>query len=452
MIITDMVASIRLFLCTTFLLVFVLNLTAQSPGPTPAVSFGSYGEALVAGRAAFDKGLFPTAEMAYNEAVRLAANDEQRADALIALGGAVEKQSRTVRTGGSKSAGSVRYVGRYDDALVIYKKAVDLAAVADTKKAEAILRIGDIYAKSHKNKDLPRPGGLYGKPLSETAREEFSRVLALPRSSPDQKAQALISRAQTYNLRPAFGRIDYKQIEAAGKDLESVLSVDGASDELKADAMFELSDIAGTIKDAQVYFASNTKVTQLPAARPDQKIKAYDNIALAYLEGSKLPEARKALSEALALKNSKPIDRGKILRDLALAHLIDPANAPAGSEKGLKAARAELDKAVNIPRLADKEKSEIRMAAAIYFGGLKVAGASALAIGEFEKVTAMTGLTEKEKAVAHYEIGEVYRKNNQNSEAKTAYMKVSEANPQYHSYAQQRIKQIDSPPPPARSN
>ncbi len=75
---------------------------------------------------------------------------------------------------------------------------------------------------------------------------------------------------------------------------------------------------------------------------------------------AKLAEARKAATEGLAVPKAEVDDRAKLYRNLASAHLLDPANkVPSGvSPQALNLANAELDKAVSKRELKEQRSGK----------------------------------------------------------------------------------------------
>lgn len=418
--------------------------TAQTPTPTPAPVYKAYGEAMAAGKAAFEKNTPSVAEAAYDQAFGLASTDDQRYDALIKRGAAFEKVVRSVRAGTGKYGGTTKTVVLFPDAVAAYRKAAELAGITVEKKAEAMMLIGDIYSSTYKNEYLPKPQS-GGKGWKETARGEFTKIINLPGISGNLKARALNARANAYTTTPIFGSFDNSQVQAAGKDLDAAVKIEKASDKVKADALKDLAELGKRISDVNTYFGAYDMITKLPAADPEQKIDAYDTLAILYIDNAKLAEARKAANDGLAVAKAAPADRAKLYRDLALTHLIDPANKSADGQNALKLANAELDKAIKPRELKPADRAKILISFGEYFQMLNAPWRTETAVAQYQKVLALKGLTNKELAMAQYGIGEAYRIAGKKTDAIAAYEKVSSENGQYHNYAQQRIKEVNTP-------
>lgn len=304
--------------------------------------------------------------------------------------------------------------------------------------------IGDIYSSTYKSEYLPKPlSG--GKGWKETARDEFTKIINLPGISGNMKARALNARANAYSTNKMFGRFDDQQVQAAAKDLDAAIKTEKASDKIKADALKDLAELGKRISDVSTYFGANEMITKLPAAEPEQKIDAYDTLAVLYIDNAKLTEARKAANDGLAVPKAAPADRAKLYQDLAVTQLIDPANKSADGQKALKLANAELDKAVKARELKPTDRAKILISFGEYFQMINAPWRVEMAVAQYQKVLALKGLTNKELAMAQYGIGEAYRLAGKKAEAIAAYEKVSSENGQYHNYARQRITEVNSP-------
>ena len=97
--------------------------SGQTPTPTPTPVFRTYAAAMTSGKAAFDKSLFTAAEVSYGQALGLASTDDQRFDALIKRGGALEKMSRTERTSTGKYKTKTKTIVLFPDAVAAYREA-----------------------------------------------------------------------------------------------------------------------------------------------------------------------------------------------------------------------------------------------------------------------------------------------------------------------------------------
>lgn len=416
----------------------------QTPSPAPNPVYKTYTEAMAAGKAAAEKPALPAADAAYAQAEGLATNDDQRFEAMIKRGGVLEKSSRPEVAGGTKYASRTKIVMQFQEAAAVYSKAAELKGISVEKKAEATMLIADIYGNSYKSGHLPsRP--LVGNSWNEAARAEYTKVVDLPGISANTKARALHARAKTYSTDRIFGRFDNQQVQASAKDLEAAIMTDGATDKVKADALKDLAELAKRINDASTYVGAYDKITKLPAAEPAQKIDAYDTLARLFIDNSKVADARKAAADGLAVPKARAIDRSVLYCDLALVHLIDPANKTADGQKALKLADAELDKAVKSRELTPADKIKLLIGFGEYFQLANAPGRTDLAVLQYQKVLALKGITPKDIAMAQYGIGEAYRIAGKKAEAKAAYEKVSKENGQYHGYAQHRIKELDMP-------
>lgn len=434
---------IKTLCLSVVLLALAFAANGQTPTPTPAPVYKTYNEAMAAGKAAFDKHAYAVAEVAYDQAVKLATNDDLRYEGLVKRGGALERALRTEVTRSTKIGSEKKTVVRMPEAVAEYKKAAELSGISVEKRAEALMLIAGVYSTSYKSDDLGATGTR--KSWKETAREEFTKIINLPGISANLKSRALYARANTYTTTMIFGRFDNAQVTASGKDLEAAFMVEGASDKVKADALKELADLALRIKDVNTYVGALDKITTLPAAEPKQKIDAYDALARLLIDNSKLPEARKAVADGLAVPKGAATDRAALYRDLAYVQLVDPTNKSADGQKALKLADAELDKAVKARELTPADKAKILIGFGEYFQMVNLPGRTDLAVLQYQKVLALKGLTVKEVAMGQYGIGEAYRIAGKKAEAKAAYEKVSKDNGQYHGYAQHRIKELDKP-------
>lgn len=429
-----------------FLAIVLVSISAGLAAGQPAAAFKSYDEAMKAGAAARGKPDNALADSAFREAVMLAKTDEAKADALSALGGILEKEKRTTTVRVNKFKTETKSAGRYDEAIVVYRQALELTGIGDERRAALLMLVGDIYADEYKNKDLPRTAG---KPHAETARAEYSKVLTLAAVSPDAKIRALTARARAYDTRIVFGSIKEQNVKAAADDYKAAVAVPGGSDELKAVALFDVAKLARTINDAGSFVGAYEQVTKLPKALPAQRIEAHSELALVYLNNLKVAEARTALAGGRSVKNASAADQARLYRIAALANLVEAQIAGEDpsvvTSKGYKSARAELDRAVKGPKLTDAEKIALLIESGDYFLNIRIGGAVQLALSEYEKALRHPGVTEKTGAIAQYGIGESYRTAGKAAEATEAYQKVSQANGQYYSYAQQRIKALESP-------
>ncbi len=435
---------LRIYPILLFILIFSFAVSAQTPSPTPAPVYKAYIDAMAAGKSAVEKKAFPAAEAAYDQAVGLASNDDQRYDALIKRGAALEKVTRSVRTGTGKYGGATKTVVLFPDAVAAYRKAADLPGITVEKKAEAMMLIGDIYSSTYKSEYLPKsPSG--GKGWKETARDEFTKIINLAGISGNTKARALNARANTYSTNRMFGRFDDQQVKASAKDLEAAILTEKASDKIKADALKDLALLAKRIDDVNTYFGAFDKITKLTGAEPEQRIDAYDALAGLYIDNGKFVEARKAANDGLAVAKAPQSARSSLYRDLAVVQLVDPANKTADGQKALKLTDAELDKAVRGHDLSRVDRIKILISFGEFFQQLKVVGATETAVAQYQKVLALKGISAKESAEAQYGIGEAYRLAGKKAEAIAAYEKVSSENGQYHNYARQRIKEVNAP-------
>jgi tetratricopeptide (TPR) repeat protein len=275
------------------------------------------------------------------------------------------------------------------------------------------------------------------------SRGEYTKLIDSKTAAPDVRILANIGRAAIYDTAMVFGQIKQEEVSSAFYDLKAATEVPGGKDEYKARAFFEIVELATRIKDYNTVAGAYERVTLLPAATVEQKIKAYEGLISILLANNMIKVSRDQLATAHKLAGLTNPQKAKLYRLGALATMtdVDPSDA-AALAKQKKAAIAELDKTAAFPGMTDEDKFKTYIANAEYFQNN--ARAYTLALDHLDKALKLKKIDDRGKTQAQYQIGETYRIHKDYAKARDAYNAVSEANPQYRNYAVQRLKQIDA--------
>lgn len=439
-----------------FLLIVVLSicsaLTAQTPSPTPAPVYKTYSAAMAAGKAASKPTQQKTAEAAYLQAAELAANDLQKADALLAAGN-VQMQQRTIVSQKPRKFKSSSFVFYHDrEALKSFNTALDLKDITDAKRAEITLERARLYIEIVRHSDAHNSlrtelETKFKQGLVSVLRKDLDALVAAATTPPDIKAEALICKARSYAgsgdvyWNASDLRSGYEALVAASK-------VVGAADHIKAEAFLKITDLARLVNDANSFYVAAFSVTKLPKAEPSQKFRAYLLLGEVLITSKKWADARKAIAEGLTLKGLTSTQLAELHREAARSFLGELAASKADKKQEaslLASARAEFAKAAGQPKLAADPKATMYMDNAIYIRQFGKPQDFLLAHEQLKTALGVPKLSKKLKEQVQYEIGETFRLEGKKEEARAAYLLVTNANPQYFGYSQTRIKDLDNP-------
>ncbi len=427
-----------------FTAIAIPGLIAQTPADPK-----TYSAAIAAGKAAAEQNDNPTAEANFKKAVSLAANDVQKADGLIALGGVLTKMSRTVSKQSGKYKARTEMVSRVDEAHDAYQSALKLSGVTDEKQAKVHLKLGDIYAdqRARVTDFRTRLKSEYNKEPRQLARDQYAKVLGMKTVPADLRITALVQRSETYDTSMSFGKFNMGEVKAAFDDLRAAGEMKDGSHDMRAMAYLKLADLGWRLRDLDTYTGAYERITLLPRAQPAQKISAYFALASLFADNKRFPEARKYIADALLVKDASAADRAGIFRISAMTHILEmqAANANADVEKYKKLARDEMAKTVKSPGISKKDELKTLIANSEYIRNRQNKNAMFLAHEQAETALKLKGITDSDRAEAQYEIGEIHRVNGEPDSARRAYEKVLPANSTYFNYAKQRIQALSTP-------
>ncbi|KXK05305.1 MAG: hypothetical protein UZ17_ACD001000730 [Acidobacteria bacterium OLB17] len=373
-------------------------------------------------------------------AIELAANDKQKLEPLLIYAKNLELMTRKA---GSRYSTKVFY--RSDEAYQKYKEAEKLSTA---NKDEIRLAIASLASLASFNSSLT-PDALRKMVLADSkepdllkfAQAEYTKLIDNASVAPGIRAKAYIGRAKTRGSVVNFGGLNKDVATAKANDLKAAATLPGAPDEVHAEAYFEIVDFASQVKDINSVAGAYDAITKLPKATNAQKIKAYESLVYILVQNRNIKLSRDELAAANKLVGLTTEQKATLLRMSALTFVFDAdPSDPKEFGKAKKKAIAELDKSVK-GRLTDDEKFKIYLESGEFLG--KIGVACDLAVDQLEKAIKLKQIKESQRAEAQYQIGEAYRQSNRNDEAIAAYLKVSEANPQYRNYARQRLNQVD---------
>lgn len=438
-----------------FLLILVLiacsGLTAQTPSPTPAPLYKTYAVAMAAGKAASKPAQRNTAEAAYLQAADLAANDMQRADALLAAG-KVQMQQTEIGSTGGKFKGSTFVIHHDRQALKSFNTALDLKDITAAKRAEITLERATLYIEIVRHSDahntLKRElETKFNSDVNSVLRKDLDALVAATTAPPDIKAEALICKARSY-ARSGEVYWNASDLKSGYEALAAATTVVGAADHIKAEAFLKITGLARQVSDANAFYVAALSVTKLPKAEPSQKFQAYLLLGEVLITSKKWTDARKAIAEGIAVKGLNSTQIAELYREAALSFLEELAVSGADKKQEpnlLASARAEFAKAAGQPKLAADPKATIYMDNAVYIRQFGKPHHFLLAHEQLKAALGVPKLSKKLKEQVQYEIGETLRLEGKKDEARAAYLLVTNANPQYFGYSQQRIKELDKP-------
>jgi hypothetical protein len=418
----------------------VLAVVAQ---PAPNGVYRTYDEAMAAAKQwlANNNNTYK-AEPAFKKAMELANTDTEKVDAMLAYAATLPWMMNE-----SAGYGSKRY-HRSDEAYKLYLDALKLPGLSPARADEIKLAVADLVRRASSDSMTPaalreRINSDSQKSLIEHARAEYGKLIIASTTPPSVKTRAYIGRSKTYDTSVTFGGVKKENAFAAVADLKAATEVVQAPDEDKAHAYFEIVEIARRVNDANTVGGAYDAITKLGGATPEQKVSAYKGFIELLLGNNMIKASKDKLAEAAKTPGLSNDQRAVLSRLTALTMMVDvdPSDS-AALKKNTKAAIAELDRTVAIPKMTDEEKFKTYMATGEYLKGVRVG--YPLAVDQLEKAAMLAKVGDDRKAEAQYEIGEAYRINGKNAEAKAAYLKVSNVNPRYHGYAGQRIKEVDA--------
>ncbi len=439
-----------------FLLILVLiacsTLTAQTPSPTPAPVYKTYAAAMAAGKAASKPAQRNTAEAAYLQAADLAANDMQKADALLAAGN-VQMQQRTIVSQKPRKFKSSSFVFYHDrEALKSFNTALDLKDITAAKRAEITLERARLYIEIVRHSDAHNSlrtelETKFKQGLVSVLRKDLDALVAVATTPPDIKAEALICKARSY-ARSGEVYWNASDLKSGYEALAAATTVVGAADRIKAEAFLKITGLARQVSDANAFYVAALSVTKLPKAEPSQKFQAYLLLGEVLITSKKWADAQKAIAEGIAVKGLTSTQIAQLYREAALSFSEELAASGADKKQEanlLASARAEFAKAAGQPKLAADPKATIYMDNAVYIRQFGKPHHFLLAHEQLKAALGVPKLSKKLKEQVQYEIGETLRLEGKKDEARAAYLLVTNANPQYFGYAQQRIKGLDKP-------
>ena len=197
------------------------------------------------------------------------------------------------------------------------------------------------------------------------------------------------------------------------------------------------------------YAGANERVTALPRSTVEQKVKAYNALVPLLIRNKKADAAQKYAASAAAVAGLNDDDRAKFLCYLAASELIKLDFLPQAGRKEAEAnirkfASRETEKTV--ARLKGDDKVKRYTENGEVFFSLNLFDA---ALQQYNKALDVKQGSDKEKAAAQYYIGEAFAKQGKDEEAKKAYAAVSDADPKYRGYAQNKIKELGAKKPPS---
>lgn len=438
---------------------------APKPTATPVryPDYKTFKEAVAAAKAtvnSYEK------EDAWRKALALAKTTGEKADAVLGLGMFLEHDKKAVTSHPKYGGPKTTLFDRLDEAFELYsgfyfdpntaqpsdkRDEIWLRMLAVVSRARPSSSWEGVYKKLKILKDDEKIAStLYQsqevvlrKRKDAWAESEFSKLLNSPNVSPDTKAKTYIVKAEL--IREKGGLFADKQ--AQFELLKKAAELQGASDEIKADALLLISDLALRANDVNTYAGANERVTALPRSTVEQKVKAYNALVFLLIRNKKADAAQKYAANVAAVAGLNDDDRAKFLCYLAASELIKLDFLPQAGRKEAEAnirkfASRETEKTV--ARLNGDDKVKRYLENGKVFSSLDLFDAT---LEQYGKALRVKRGSDKEKAIAQYNIGETLAKQGKNEEAKKAYLEVSAANPRYHGYAQSRLKELAAKKP-----
>ncbi|MBV6495278.1 MAG: hypothetical protein JFAIHJKO_00382 [Pyrinomonadaceae bacterium] len=403
-------------------------------------------------------------EDAWRKALALAKTADDKADAVLGLGVFLENNKKVVishpKYGGPKTTLFDRLYEAYELYSGVYFD--PNTTLPSAKRHEIWLRMLAVVSRSRPSsswegaykklkilKDDEKIASTLFQSQEEVLRKkkdawvesEFSKLLNAPNISPDTKAKTNIAKAELMRAKGGLFGDNRAQFEL----LKMAAELQGASDEIKADALLLISDLALRVKDVNTYAGANERVTALPRSTVEQKVKAYDALVPLLIRNKKADAAQKYATSAAAVAGLNDDDRAKFRCYLAASELIKLDFLPyAGRKKAEANIRRFASEATEktVAGLKGDDKIERYTANGKVFSDLLMFDA---AREQYNKALSVKPGSDRQKAVAGYEIGETFRLEGKKEEARAAYLLVTNANPQYFGYSQQRIKELDKP-------
>lgn len=407
-------------------------------------------------------------EDAWRKALALAKTADEKADAVLGLGAFLEYDKTVVTSRPKNHAPTTTLLDRLYEAFELYsgfyfdpntaqssdkRDEIWLRMLAVVSKARPSSSWAGVYKKLKILKDDEKIDSSLFQSQEEVLRKrkdawvesEFSKLLNTPNISPDTKAKTYLTKAEL--LREKGGLFGDKQ--AQFELLKKAAELHGASDEIKADALLLISDLALRANDVNTYAGANERIINLPRSTVEQKVKAYDALVPLLLRNKKADAAQTFAAKAVALVGLKDEDRAKFRCYLAASELIKLDFLPQADRKKTEAsirkfASNETEKTV--ANLKGDDKVTQHIANGTVFFGLGMFDA---AHEQYNKALDVKQGSDREKAVAQYYIGETFAAQGKGEEANKAYAAVSEANPKYRGYAQNKIKELGAKKPPS---
>ncbi len=418
--------------------VFAQNQT----GGTNKQSYPNYKAAMQAGESFALKKKYDEAIRAFDAAFDLAKTGTERANSLFGAGEALLKVKVIINSGGRPARTKTEY-GNPVAAREKFNKVIALVAdVPLETKIKAHYAIADSYAADVALK-----------------RAQYAEILKYPNISPEQKAEAHLTRAASFPLTTT------QNAQSALADYTLVAALEKISDETKAKALLGIAPIQGGFKQFNEALAAYLQVTELKNATDQQKASALIKAGDLQARLSNLNEARTTIAKVLALKNAPTKDKIDAHLMIANSYFF---------EKNVALGEAELVKISKLPNLDEKQKADIfektgdlllnaeRFAAArAEFGKVLVLSNIspnsqthlnmkigktfigeknyAKAIESFNKAVAVSGASDGYKEESWLLLGDIYAHQKKFAEARETYKKIT---PNQNSYGLYRVGSI----------
>lgn len=423
----------------------------------PQVGFG---ETIAFGHVARLKNDRKTAERFYLQAVELAKDNEQRADALLWVARMQLADKREEKIQVERNRTRTEFVLRTDDAWATVTKAAALTGLSPATKAGIELAKGEVFLAEAKN-FAPRKSGIaerWRAELKESPsallQKSFQSVLDNPAATPDQKLIANMKIAES-QLNASGLAVSPEALSNAWFHYKAAAKTAGASDELRANAYTELVKIvrqdrqpAKPQENMDTVREAYEGIIGLKNATPRQKHRTHLEYAMLLAVNGKTADAQAQVEAARKLTQLDHLEKAQVHQVAAHIHLL---GAMTMLDRGVAKAKTELENSVKQPTITDTQRVEVMIKNGTYLRDRASTPMTnvprLLAVNEFRKVLADAKADDKKKAEAQYEIGETYRVMNMFAEALTEYKKVPETGGIFYSYAQQRIQAIEKQTP-----
>jgi tetratricopeptide (TPR) repeat protein len=424
--------------------------------------YKKYADAMAAGKKAYDAPAptifelpiavaaeLETAENAYGQAVTLAKTDNEKCDALVNLSRVLMKSRRTVTVQDNKLKTRTAVEDRFDEAYDTLKKALELKSLTAVRQLEIRLLMGDAVDRSFifsSKKFADRLKAEFDQVPRAISRGIYDRIIASPDATPDIKAAAYSRRARTFGDAMVM-REFADEFRKAFTDLKMAVGVAQASDVIKAEALFYAVDVYRRLGNANEVATTYYLITQLPNATERQRMTAYHDLADLLLKNNKIADARKMITEALALGGAQTGFRPKLHRLAGISYVMElySAEAEKSQEKAESLrvkARQEFDKTIDSPGLTPDQKAGIFIQNAELLNGWLLKKALPIAQEQIQKVIQLKGVSLSLLSSAYYNSGESYRLDEKFVEALAMYAKITAESPAYYQLAQRRITEI----------